>query len=224
MKKLYEFCMLLWTRLLVTKRQFVDFLMTSFTYYGNFRFAKVDLRLLSRYFWDNPYRISRKFMQEHGASGIELYSYGETPLTTLHIICQKAGVTKEDSFLELGCGRGRTCFWLREWVGCTVLGIEQVSTFVDIANGVKACFHVDGVSFVQGNYQTADWGKPSVVYLYASNLHENEIKALAIRLRGLPKGVKVISVSYPIPGLTVLRRFQALYTWGNADVYIQVTA
>jgi hypothetical protein len=208
--------------LIVSKRQFVDFLMTSSTYYGNIRFAKIDLNLLFRYFWNNPFRISRKFLEEHGAVGNERYTYGETPLTSLNLIFLRAGVTNNDTVLELGCGRGRSCFWLHEWVGCKVIGIEQVSAFVDKANAVKDYFQVDGVTFLQGDYRTVDWGKPSVVYLYASNLSDKEIEALAVKLRTLPSGTKVISVSYPIPGMTVVRRFSAPFTWGDADVYIQL--
>lgn len=219
MKKLMEFFVLVWTRLVVTKRQFVDFLLTSSTYYGNTRFAKIDLSLLQKYWWNNPFRIARRFLQERGDR--ELYTYGETPLTTLHLIATKARITKDDTVLELGCGRGRTVFWLHEWLGCKVVGIEQVSAFVAIANEVKESFHVTDVNFVEGDYLTADWGQPSVIYLYASNLDEATILLLAQKINRLPHAVKVISVSFSIPGMSVVRKFQMPFTWGDADVYIQ---
>ena len=220
MNKFFQLCSLLWTRAVVTKQQFVDFLMTSTTYYGNIKFAKIDLRLLLTYFWENPFRVSRAYLESTQAK--DVYVYGETPLTTLQLICKRAGVTPMDTILELGCGRGRTCFWLREWLGCKVVGIDQVPEFIENANKIKDYFQLDsGIEFVQGDYLTADWGNPTVVYLYGSNLHETDIKLLANRMHKLPTGVKVISVSYPIPGMKLLRRFQAPFTWGDADVFVQ---
>lgn len=219
MNKLTEFCSLAWTRAIVTKRQFVDFLMTSTTYYGNWKFAKIDLRLLMLYFWTNPFRVSRSYLEATKAP--DLYVYGETPLTTLQLICKKAAVTEKDVVLELGCGRGRTSFWLHQWLGCKVTGIDHVPAFIENANAVKEVFHLEGIDFIEGDYLTADWGNPSVIYLYGSNLHETDIKLLSNRMKKLPKGVKVISVSFPIPGMVLLRRFQASFTWGDADVYVQ---
>lgn len=219
MNKFYQFCSLAWTRAVVTKQQFVDFLLTASTYYGNWRFAKIDLRLLMMYRWNNPYRISRKFLQERG--DVDLYTYGETPLTTMHLISKKAGIEKTDTVLELGSGRGRDCFWLHEWLGCKVIGIEQIPTFVDIANEVKDYFHVDGVTFIQGDYLSVDWGQPTVIYLYGSNLDDATVKLIGQKIQKLPNSVKVISVSFPIPGMTILRRFQLPFTWGDADVYVQ---
>lgn len=220
MDKIRQFLSLLWTRVVVAKQQLVDFLLTASTYYGNTQFAKIDLRLLLTYRWNNPFQIARQYLEEHGAN--DLYTYGETPLTTMHLIAERAGIGKEDTVLELGCGRGRSCFWLREWIGCKVVGVEQVPTFVKIANEMKEYFQVDGVDFVEGDYTKVDWGNPTVVYLYASNLSEEEIEVLAQRIRKLPKGTKVISVSYPIPGIMVMRRFQLPFTWGDADIFVQI--
>ncbi len=219
MNKFFQFCSLAWTRAVVSKQQFIDFLLTSTTYYGNWKFAKVDLRLLMLYFWKNPFRVSKSYLKSVNAS--DLYVYGETPLTTMQLICKKAGVTSADSVLELGCGRGRTCFWLREYLGCRVVGIDQVPEFIDHANEIKDYFHIDGLEFLKGDYLTAEWGNPSVIYLYASNLHTTDIILLSKKMRAMPKSTKVISVSFPIPGMIVLRRFQAAFTWGEADVYVQ---
>jgi SAM-dependent methyltransferase len=209
---------LIFTRIAVAKQQFIEFLLAVTTYYKNTRFAKIDLYLLSRYWLRNPYRIARRYLQQRGDQ--DLYTYGETPLTTIHLIAVKAGISPDDTVLELGCGRGRTCFWLREWLGCRVVGIEQVPTFVETANQVKERFRVTGVDFVLGDYLQADWGTPTVIYLYASNLDEGTIALLAKKIASLKHPVRVISVSFPIPGLDVKRQFVLPFTWGDADVYV----
>ncbi len=219
MNQLKQYPSLLWTRLVVAKQNFIDFLLTATTYYFRWDFAKIDLFLLAKYFWKNPYRIASRYLQERGED--DVYTYGETPLTTMHLIVEKSGITKDDSVLELGCGRGRTCFWLREVIGCSVIGIEQVPIFVKIANEVKEKFHIERLEFLQGDYFTLDWGTPSVIYLYGSTLSDEEINTIAKKIKLLPSGTKVISVSFPIPGLMLSRRFQLPFTWGEADVYVQ---
>ncbi len=219
MMKLREKLSLIATRIAVSKQQFVEFLLAVTTYYKNTRFAKIDLYLLSRYWLKNPYRIARRFLQVRGDR--DLYTYGETPLTTMHLIAVRAGITSADNVLELGCGRGRTCFWLREWLGCGVVGIEQVPAFVETANEVKNRYAIDGVDFVLGDYLEADWGKPSVIYLYASNLDEGTIALLAKKIAALKEPVKVISVSFPIPGMAVQKKFALPFTWGDAEVFVQ---
>jgi SAM-dependent methyltransferase len=219
MNKLWEKLSLIATRIAVSKQQFVEFLLAVTTYYKNTRFAKIDLYLLSRYWLKNPYRIARQFLQARGDR--DLYTYGETPLTTMHLIAVRGGISCDDMVLELGCGRGRTCFWLREWLRCSVVGIEQVPDFVETANQVKNRYHVEGVDFVLGDYLEVDWGNPSVIYLYASNLDEGTIVLIAKKIRALKNPVKVISVSFPIPGTVVKQKFTLPFTWGDADIFVQ---
>ncbi len=41
----------------------------------------------------------------------------------MDVIARECGIQKEDVVFELGCGRGRTCFWLNTFIGCKVVGI-----------------------------------------------------------------------------------------------------
>ena len=75
----------------------------TWRYYSNLRFAKADLLLLSQYFTKSAFRYSKEFLLAKGEE--EIYSYGETPLTTLEQIAEKADVTAADTLFALGCGR-----------------------------------------------------------------------------------------------------------------------
>src|SRR5262245_46123073 len=112
----------------------IDFCKTWLYYYGDPLFRKVDTRLLLSYWLDNPYRVCSRFFRSRGEE--DPYTFGETPLTTLEEIAHRCQISNRDTVLELGCGRGRTCFWLARFVGCRAIGIDIVPTFIERAQRV----------------------------------------------------------------------------------------
>ena len=86
-------------------------------------FLPVELCFFLSSFLINPYRHSRRYLFKKGAR--EIYAYGETPLKTLCQIASEAGITSQDTLLELGSGRGRGSWWLAVFTKCKVIGIEQ---------------------------------------------------------------------------------------------------
>ena len=65
-----------------------------------------------------------------------------------------------------------------------------------------------------------------MIYLYGTCLREKQIKALCRRFEKLPKGTRVITVSYPLTdyteGYEVISCFSAPFTWGDTEVYLQI--
>ena len=221
-KKGGEILQLLFLNFRVTVRNLGEFVRVAYRYYRNTRFAKADLLLLSQYVFHNPYRISRAHLQKTGAE--DVYTYGETPLTTLESIAKECGITERDTVVELGAGRGRSCLWLRYFVKCKVIGIEWLPAFVQKAQYVIQKCDIKGVEFLQEDMLTADLSDVSEVYLYGTCMSDEDIRVLLERLQSLTPGTKVITVSYPLTdygdGFEVLRRFPARFTWGDADVYL----
>jgi Histone methylation protein DOT1 len=217
---------LLWLSLLVKKRNFVEFLKVAFRYYPNLTFLKEDQSLLMRYFFKSPFRISKEFMQRRGEKDIHVY--GETPLTTLDYIAEICGITRSDIVYELGSGRGRGCFWLNAFVHCKAVGIEFIPEFVQRALAVKQSLHVDGVDFVCEDMLTADYDAATVFYLYGTCFDAVFIKKLIDRFLKVKSGTKIITVSYTLndythqPLFEVMKRFPAMFTWGEADVYLHI--
>lgn len=101
-----------------------EYLRVIFKYYRNRPFFKIDACLLLSYLFANPFRLSRKFLLQKGER--DVYTYGETPLTTMDTIARTCGLAAKDVVFEMGCGRGRTCFWLNQFIGCRVIGIDYV--------------------------------------------------------------------------------------------------
>jgi hypothetical protein len=204
----------------VKKRLWVDQWQTIRLFYPSSRFALIDLSFGLLALFSNPYRTCRKFLQKRGSA--DIYAYGETPLTTLKQMAEKAQLTSKDRWVELGAGRGKGCFWIAHFVGCQTVGVEWVPSFVRKARWLKAFFRMKGLSFELKAMEEADFSSATVVYLYGTCLSEEVISLLAKKMEALPKGARVISISYPIesPSLVVKQTFEVSYPWGDTIAYL----
>jgi SAM-dependent methyltransferase len=215
-----------WTRWQFEWRNFLDFLKTAYRYYGHPLFRKVDLALLSSYFGHNPYRISRRFLTERGAE--EIYAYGETPLTTLETIVAESGLTSADIIFELGCGRGRTCFWLALILKALVVGIDFVPEFIRKAQKLTHAFSLLNPTFRCEDFLMSDLTGCTVLYLNGTCLDDLDIIQLIRKFNQLPAGTKAITVSFPLSEYAegnrweLIKSFPVPFTWGQAEVYVQV--
>lgn len=204
----------------------IEYFKVVYRYYGKYDFFKIDSLLLLNYFFKSPFWLSKTFLEERGEA--DIYTYGETPLTTLEMTSKAFRLSKKDKVFELGCGRGRTCFWLNQFVGCTVVGIDFVPAFIEKANKVKARCGVSGVTFLLEDLFQADLTGATVIYLYGICYSDEEIRCLADIFSRLPSGTKVITVSYSLrefqedAPFQVVNQIQGAFTWGKTEVYLQV--
>jgi SAM-dependent methyltransferase len=226
LSQLKEMVVLLGINLKVKMGNLIELLRVMIRYYPTLRFLKIDTSLLFSYFLTNPFRLSKHFLIQRGER--EVYTYGETPLTTLELITRECGLSNRDIVFELGCGRGRTCFWLNQFIGCSVVGIDYVPAFIEKAQSIKNYFHVQGVTFRLEDLFQADLKGATVIYLYGTCFSAASINLLIERFSQLPEGIKIITVSYalteyqPDAPFQVLKQFMAPFTWGKTDVYLQV--
>lgn len=221
-----EFLQLLWLNLVVLKRNFVEYVKVVFKYYSNLSFAKVDTSILLMYFFHNPFKISKRFLLQKGEK--DVYAYGETPLTSLDLIAKECRIKKEDIVFELGAGRGRGCFWLNRFIGCQVVGIEYIPDFVERIERIKRKCPFPDVQFRNEDMLKSDFSGGTVFYLYGTSYEDDFILKLVEKFKKLPFGTKIITVSYPLKDYTdqpifeVMKRFPVRFTWGTADVYLQI--
>lgn len=224
-KDIKEYFTLLGINLTVKGRNFVEYLRVLYRYYRNIPFAKIDGSLILMYLFDNPFSISRRYFMHRSHS--EEYTYGETPLTTFEQIAKEARITHQDTVYELGCGRGRVCFWLKSFVDCKVVGVELVPDFVVRAQRIQRKLGIEGIEFRAEDFLKTNFDNVSVIYLYGTCLEDDTIKQLIKRFKDLPSGTRIITVSYSLseytdePLFETMKRFPARFTWGSGDVYIQ---
>lgn len=225
-KKIKEYLSLLALNLSVKAHSLIEYIKVIYRYYRKPSFAKVDASLELMYLFDNPFSISRRYFMHQRKS--EEYTYGETPITTFHQIVNQAKISSKDNFYELGCGRGRLCFWLSQFIGCKVVGVDIVADFILRANRIKNKLAISKIEFKNENFLTTDLKDATVIYLYGTCLEDETIKKLIERFKTLPLGTKIITVSYPLADYTheplfeIMKRFPAKFSWGKGDVYIQI--
>jgi SAM-dependent methyltransferase len=167
-------------------------------------FVKIDAALKKS---SRPYAIPKAF------------PYGETPLLTLKTIIDRCRLGPDDTVVELGCGRGRSVFFLRHYAGCTVKGVEWVPEFVRRAQDVACRFQIDRVSFTCQDMLKTDVKEATFVYLYGTCLDDAAIEK--IQALQFKPGAKIATVSYPLEGFKLLDQFTASFPWGEGEVFIQ---
>lgn len=177
-------------------------------YYKSLKFALVDLTFGFVALFSNPYRVCRKFLQKRREPSI--YAYGETPYATYERMAEICGIGPDDVWVELGAGRGKGCFWLAHFCGCKVVGVEWIGQFVRIAQVIQGLFKMKNVVFECKDIQKATLKGATVIYLYG----------LWPPLE-ISKGIKVITISEPLPGFQILKKFWVRYPWGRTQAFLQ---
>lgn len=219
-----NFLKLFWVNMKFGFWNFIEFLKVVVKYYPNLSFAKVDFDLLRGYFLENPYKISKEFLIEKGEK--EVYAYGETPLSAFEKIVKACELKREDTVFELGCGRGRTCFWLKYFVGCSVVGVEYIPYFVEQANRVKKDYGIKNIDFRCEDMLLTDLSEATIIYLYGTCLDEIFIKKLIKKFEKLKSGTKIITVSYPLTDYTTSSKFKVqksekiTFPWGKTTFFL----
>ena len=192
-------------------------------YYSDSNFARCDRALIKAYRSINPYRVAKEFLKKSGAKETDLY--GETYLTALDQIAKVCHLSEQDQVVELGCGRGRNAFFLANRYGCKVKGIDWVPYFIEQAQKIAQQCSCSRVSFSCENMHQADLSSATVVYLYGTCLKEEEIIQLAHSFKKLPKGAKIITVSYPlsdyVSGYVLIEKLTENFPWGKGDIFLQ---
>jgi protein-L-isoaspartate O-methyltransferase len=193
-------------------------------YYTDTTFSHIDRSLLTAYIFKNPYTISKNYLKKRQAR--EVHTYGETPLMTYDQLAKEVDLKPTDTFLELGSGRGRGALFLHHFYKCQVIGIERIPQFVKLSKYIADKYHQEKVQFICADMLKADLPSATVIYLYGTALSDTEIAPLIAKLKKYPKGVKIISVSYPLTdydetSFEILKTFSISYPWGETEGYLQ---
>ncbi len=184
--------------------------------------GKVRLLFSLASLFSNPYRACRKFLQKRGEK--EIYGYGETPFAALETIAEKCRLSPVDHWLDLGAGRGAGCFWMALSTGCRATGVEWVPSFVRLARLIAFLSGSDRVSFECKEMVEADFSQATAVYLYGTCLPDEKVARLAEKMKQLPPGARVVSVSEPLnaPHLPLVESFPLTYPWGETEGYLHI--
>ncbi len=200
-----------------------DFFRTLFLYYlRSFQFFLADTKLLS--FFSSPYRVLRLYRQ---TSGKDTGPYGETPFWTLEKITEKFHISKEWTWVDLGCGRGRGLVWLcyiQKQKRC--VGIELVEEWCRTLYSL----HIPNIYILHGDMEeylsvVIQNIETTILYLYLSSLSDEKCIALGKKFSNYP-GLHILSVSfsfqeYGFSHIEIVDSGTFSFPWGKAEVYYQ---
>jgi outer membrane protein assembly factor BamB len=123
-----------------------------------------------------------------------------TPQDVVEQMLELAGVTKKDVVADLGCGDGRIVVTAAKRYGCRAVGYELDPECVRLAlKNVKA-EGVEGLVRIEGeDLFKADLRGVTVVTLYLGPAMNAR---LIPQLETLPRGARIVSHAFPMPGVT----------------------
>ncbi len=189
----------------------------SIKYYLNIRFLLFDLLFSFVYFFLNPYRVSRKFLEKKFNK--KIYDYGETPIAEIEKIIKSLELSSNITFLELGAGRGKMSFWLYFFLKCQVIAIEQIPIFVKIANFLIKVFNLKKIKFLCQDMLKYNFKDIDIIYLYGTTLPSKKIKTLINKFKKLSNFVKIITISYSLEQydkeFVCKKSFDLSFPWGK---------
>lgn len=192
------------------KRQFPAFCVYEHAFKKAYRFS-------------NPFRLSKEFLKKKNA--LQVDAYGETPLLVLARLAKECGLCSKDRIIEMGCGRGIGVFFLSYLVGCPVVGIDWVPTFIDRAKAISNAVHPQlPVEFLCQDMVDTDLSSATCIYLYGTCLDDAVIEVLVDRFEALGPSVKIVTVSYPLNEYSqqfyTETQWMGSFPWGEGEVYV----
>lgn len=181
--------------------------------------------LFFSYLSDGPYLLVKREGKRAPVLPQNLI-YGETPCLTIKKILEDAEIKPTDHFVDLGCGRGLTVFFVNLYFQIPSTGIEVLPTFVKRAEKLSKSLELKNIEFIRENLSWVTLeqiGKGTIFYLTGTTFEDELLAKIASRLELLPVGIKLITLSDAIPStqFQVTKVKSYYFSWGKTDVYFQ---
>lgn len=205
--KIAEACELFYLHFAVKAYEWLQQRKVRRLFYQDPAYQALDQALLKG---PNPFRIK------------EAFPYGETPLCSLKQIGDRWGLKADDRVVDLGCGRGRGVFFLSHHYNCHVTGIDLIRPFIKKAEHLAEEYQAGKTSFICADMRTYDFQQATFVFFYGTTFSDDFVKELQQALKALPKGSKIVTVSYPLEGFKVVDQCRVSFSWGFGDVYLHL--
>ena len=185
----------------------------------------IDIGLFLLYPLVSPYLVSRLYMNRIGSN--EEMTFGETPLLTLEKICQRAEIPPTAVIFDLGCGWGRTTFFLHAHNRARrTIGIDIVPKFIRRAEKLRRWMSKEDIVFLEADLRSIDYRAANVIWLYGTCFKEDTIQELVERWEDqLEEGTILITTSYSLAPYSK-RRIKLIdhddfnFIWGKCGVFI----
>ncbi len=96
----------------------------------------------------------------------EMVYYQQTPARIIFELVEKAHLTGEDVFYDLGSGLGQVPILANLLSGTTAKGIEFEPAYCEYARGCAADLNLSRVEFINADARTADYSEGTIFFMY----------------------------------------------------------
>ena len=104
--------------------------------------------------------VPSPFSESHGATGSQSASY-----PGLEVVLKDLTLTPEDSFIDIGCGKGRVLAYLISCgCPCRITGVELNPSVAYVARSWASRF--PNVEIIEGNAMELDYNDYTVLFMY----------------------------------------------------------
>lgn len=191
-------------------------------YFHYSRLFRIDMDLFFYYFFRYPFHLFQYDCHRSGKP-LEELTYGETPYFTIQMVLDKLKISNRDIFVDLGCGKGRSVFFVAEHYGIKSAGIDVISTYITIANTLKNRWNFEQVNFIEKDLLTSKISTASIIWISWTCFSEKTRLKISAYAETFQKGSKVISISYPIDSdhFKAIDCYMGYFSWGKATIYVQ---
>jgi len=194
------------------------------------QFKKADLALTKAYLFRNPYRICRSYFSskkspEQNANRVQVI-YGETFCMTFELFIAKLKITEHDRFIDLGCGRGRGCFFIHALTGAETIGLDLNPTFIKKANAINEKQALTKIYFREEDIFEANLAEATILYFYGVAFSDIATIGLIEKFAQLPAGIRIICVGFSLNDyyedeiFIEIDEFDVFFLWGKTRVWI----
>ncbi len=152
-------------------------------------------------------------------------SYGETPLTVFQDIFLKGNLSSKDTFIDLGCGRGRGLFLASSFWKCASIGIDHIPFFCSSITSLAKDLSLPIQAFCEERHQVGSWiKKGTFFYLYSLCIEDKEWESLISVLEKIKPHSILVTVDLDLlehtPSFRLLSTWDAMYPWGEATLFL----
>jgi SAM-dependent methyltransferase len=149
------------------------------------------------------------------------FFYGEIPYSVARDISEIAGITRNDTVYDLGCGRGKFLFFINLYTGARCVGIDLLPTYINTALKIVDNLQMKNIEFFQEDILNVELNTASVVMLHGSTFSWELHDVIWGKIDQLKRGSRFITVSmgYEHPRLKLFRKKEYFFSWGKSTAF-----
>jgi len=149
----------------------------------------------------------------------EMVYYQQTPARIIFELVEKAHLTGEDVFYDLGSGLGQVPILVNLLSGAIAKGIEYEPAYCDYARGCAADLNLSGVEFINADARTADYSEGTVFFMYTP-FEGSVLQEVLEKLRGESRRRKIRLFTYgPCTPQVIRQSWLKAVDQTGADLY-----